>query len=132
MKRQNFYAKIMLILVVVLIAPIFMQTISVAIESANDTLQLNNPVEETSQNDNENLLLDSSENLNNKIILSDYENSETSSPQNMEKAKLSDNDTDLIRENDVNLLEQVVTSNGKSESFRLVFLWFYKYILISL
>ncbi len=122
MKRQNFYAKIMLILVVVLIAPIFMQTISVAIESANDTLQLNNPVEETSQNDNENLLLDSSENLNNKIILSDYENSETSSPQNMEKAKLSDNDTDLIRENDVNLLEQVVTSNGKSESFRLVFL----------
>ena len=132
MKIQNFYAKIMLILVVVLIAPIFMQTISVAIESANDTLQLNNPVEETSQNDNENLLLDSSENLNNKIILSDYENSETSSPQNMEKAKLSDNDTDLIRENDVNLLEQVVTSNGKSESFRLVFLWFYKYILISL
>ena len=69
MKRQNFYAKIMLILVVVLIAPIFMQTISVAIESANDTLQLNNPVEETSQNDNENLLLDSSENLNNMKIV---------------------------------------------------------------
>ena len=42
MNKKGFYAKIMLVLVVLLIVLIFMQTISIAIESINgvkDTLQ---------------------------------------------------------------------------------------------
>ena len=102
MNKKGFYTKIMLILVLVLIASTFMQTISIAIESinsVNNTLQeeKNNQVEEISQLDN-----DSEKSLLSNNI------SETSSAENIEKTELSEAEATLIAEDEKNAAEQIV------------------------